>query len=92
VLDLLLRRADALFATGDLTAARLLYARAAAAGEARGATGAGMTFDPEILSQLGARGIQPDAAAAQAWYRLALVLGDASAAEHLNLLKRVISR
>ena len=92
VVGLLLRRADALFGIGDLAAARLLYSRAAAAGDARGATGAGKTFDPEILSQLGARGIKPDPAAAQAWYKLALALGDVSAAEHLDHLNRVISR
>jgi TPR repeat protein len=89
VLELLLRRGDALLALGDLAAARLLYERAAEAGDARGATGVGKTYDPQILSQLGARGIQPDPALAAAWYQKALALGDASAAARLRLLGQV---
>jgi TPR repeat protein len=88
MLQVLLRRGDTLFALGDLAAARLLYERAAAAGEARGAIGAGKTYDPQVLSQIGARGIQPDPAAAAAWYRTALELGDASAAARLRLLSQ----
>jgi hypothetical protein len=86
LVELLLRRGDALLAIGDLASARLLYERAAAAGDARGATGAGKTYDPQILSQIGARGIQPDPAAAAFWYRKALELGDGVAAARLKLL------
>jgi hypothetical protein len=86
LVELLLRRGDALLAIGDLASARLLYERAAAAGDARGATGAGKTYDPQILSQIGARGIRPDPAAAALWYRKALELGDAVAAARLKLL------
>jgi hypothetical protein len=86
LVELLLRRGDALLAIGDLASARLLYERAAAAGDARGATGAGKTYDPQVLSQIGARGIQPDPAAAALWYRKALELGDAVAAARLKLL------
>ncbi len=84
--ELLLRRGDAMLGLGDVAAARLLYERAAAAGEARGATGAGKTYDPKVLSLIRARGIQGDAAVAAAWYRKALDLGDASAATRLSLL------
>ena len=42
----LLARGDWLFATGDVASARLLYERAADAGEARAAVRLGETFDP----------------------------------------------
>jgi TPR repeat protein len=88
VLELLLKRGDALLALGDLTGARLLYERAALAGEARGATGVAQTYDPRVLLQIGARGIQGDAETAADWYRKALTLGDSSAAARLRLLSQ----
>jgi hypothetical protein len=83
MISLLMRRGDTLLALGDLSSARLLYARAAAGGDARGATGAGKTFDPVFLLIIGARGIRGDAVAAADWYRRAVELGDRSAAERL---------
>jgi len=88
MLELLLRRGDALLGLGDVASARLLYERAAQAGDARGAMGAGKTYDPQFLSQMGARGIRPDAAIAADWYRKAFALGDASAAGRLKLLSQ----
>lgn len=88
----LLSRAESMLGIGDLLAARLLYQRAAAAGDGRGATGAGMTYDPRVLSRLDARGMQPDPAAAEAWYKVALALGDTSATEFLALLSRHLAR
>ena len=87
----MLRRGDELLALGDLASARLLYERAAAAGEARGATGMAKTYDPQVLTQIGARGIQPDPDAAATWYRKALSLGDTSAAARLRMLERKVS-
>ncbi len=86
ILQLLLLRGDAMLALGDLSSARLLYERAASAGDARGAIGVAKTYDPQILSQIGARGIQADPSAAAVWYQKALDLGDASAAAPLRLL------
>jgi hypothetical protein len=86
VVEQLLRRGDAMLALGDLASARLLYERAAAAGAARGATGAGKTYDPRFLAKSGARGIRADPATAANWYRKALELGDASAAVQLREL------
>jgi TPR repeat protein len=85
-LQLLLRRGDAMLALGDVASARLLYTRAASAGDARGAFGVAKTYDPNTLSQIGARGIQADPAVAADWYGKALDLGDASAAAPLRLL------
>ena len=83
MLVLLLQRGDALLALGDVASARLLYERAAAAGDGRGATGAGKTYDPKVLLAIGARGIQGDPVTAASWYRRAIELGDRSAAERL---------
>jgi TPR repeat protein len=85
-LRLLLRRGDVMLALGDVASARLLYTRAASAGDARGTFGVAKTYDPNTLSQIGARGIQADPAVAADWYRKALDLGDASAAAPLRLL------
>ncbi len=88
MLALLLRRGDVLLALGDVSSARLLYERAAAGGDGRAATGAGKTYDPLFLSEIGARGIQADPAAAAAWYRRAIELGDQSAAERLKRMSQ----
>ncbi|MGC1408956.1 MAG: hypothetical protein WA864_08465 [Acetobacteraceae bacterium] len=90
-LELILHRGDELLALGDLAAARLLYERAASAGDARGATGMAKTYDPRVLAQMGARGIQPDPDVAASWYRKALSLGDTSAAARLRMLERRVS-
>ncbi len=84
IVDTLVRRGDALLAIGDLTSARLLYQRAAAAGDPRGAMGVAKTYDPQVLSKLNVRGVQADPAAAAEWYRKALQGTYATATAHLN--------
>ena len=71
-------RGDALFGKGDLAAARLLYERAADAGDGQAALRLGETFDPVFLDQahLSVRG---DSGAAMSWYRRARDLGAADA-------------
>ncbi|WP_415385938.1 hypothetical protein [Roseomonas sp. BN140053] len=76
----LLRRGDAMFAAGDISAARLFYERAAAAGSGAAATAMGRSFDPAFLAGIGARGIRPDPRAAATWYRRGAELGQAEAA------------
>ncbi|MDO9709260.1 hypothetical protein [Paracraurococcus lichenis] len=73
--DPILRRADAMLALGDVSAARLLYARAAAAGHAEAMLALGKLHDPLFLAEIGARGLSGDAGAAVDWYRRALALG-----------------
>jgi hypothetical protein len=85
-LTLLLSRADAMLALGDISAARRLYERAAALGSARAATAAGKTYDPAFLASIGVQGIVPDQATATEWYRKAAALGDREAADHLAKL------
>ncbi len=83
IVETLIRRADALLAVGDVTSARLLYQRSAAAGDARGMLGVAKTYDPQVLSALGVRGIQADPVAAEEWYRKAVQSTDTTAAAHL---------
>lgn len=75
-----------MLAIGDISAARLLYERAALAGSGEAAAALGRTYDSEALARLGTRGIQPDAKMAAAWYRRAVALGDTASA---NLLQRL---
>lgn len=83
----LLARGEAMLAVGDVSAARLLFERAAAGGGARVLRAAGRAYDPAVLSQLGAIGIRPDAVRAAAYYSKAAALGDAEAQRLLALLK-----
>jgi TPR repeat protein len=68
---------------GDISAARLLYERAAAAGSGRAAVATGRTYDPAFLTAIGVQGMQADPAAAAAWYRRAAELGDPEGQEQL---------
>ena len=78
----LMKRGDQLFGLGDISAARLLYQRAAEAGNAPAATALGKTYDPNFTPPGG----NPDQARAAQWYQRALTLGDPQAAD---LLKRI---
>ena len=57
VIASLLRRADALIASGDVAAARLVLRRAADAGDAGAAMTLAGTYDPANLAKLGVHGI-----------------------------------
>lgn len=88
----MVRRGNALFQHGDVSAARLLYDRAAAAGSAHAATAMGKTFDPTVLAGIGVVGLSPDPALAAFWYRRGLSLGDEEARTRLRLLPPMASR
>jgi hypothetical protein len=79
----LIRRGDEMVGLGNISAARLLYERAAMAGSGQAATAAGKTYDPTFLAAIGARGIRGDSAAALAWYQRAAALGDHEGREQL---------
>jgi hypothetical protein len=83
----LLARGDWLFATGDISAARLLYERAADAGEARAAVRLGESFDPVYLDGSHLRGLQGDRDMALFWYRHARDLGATGVASRLKKLE-----
>ena len=83
----LLARGDWLFATGDVASARLLYERAADAGEARAAVRLGETFDPVYLDASHRRGLHGDPDMAVLWYRHARDLGATEVASRLKKLE-----
>jgi TPR repeat protein len=87
--DALLARGDDLLATGDVTAARLFYQRAAEQGNAAAATAVGHTYDPAVLQLLHVRGVRGDAQMAAEWYRKAIAAGDRQAEIRL---KRLLAR
>ncbi len=85
--DRLVRRADALFRSGDVSGARLLLERSMEAGNARAAFLLAETFDPHVLASLGALGIRPDPAKARDLYARALALGVQQAGERMQALR-----
>ena len=86
VVAALLTRGNALLASGDVGAARLLYERAAGSNSGAAAAAMGKTYDPRFLAQIGAQGIAPNPQTAIAWYRRASDLGNAEAARLLTQL------
>jgi hypothetical protein len=82
----LMRRGYAVLSEGDVAAARLLFERGAPS-SAAAALAAGETYDPNFLSRIGARGVQPDRAAAASWYEKARAMGDPQAAGLLERLQ-----
>ena len=90
--EIMIRRADALLQRGDVSAARLLYERAAAAGSGRAATAMGKTFEATFLAAIGVTGMSADPALAAVWYRRALSLGDLEARTRLQAVPPATSR
>jgi hypothetical protein len=79
-----------LVARGDITAARMMFQRAAEAGEAAGAFALAETYDPVVLERLRLRGgITPDLALARAWYERARDLGSFAARERISRLAQL---
>jgi hypothetical protein len=81
----MVRRGAELLVNGDVAAARLMYLRAAEAGEAVAAFALAETYDPLVLAK---GGVPPDVALARAWYEKARELGSAMAPERLDRLTR----
>lgn len=90
--EIMVRRADALLQHGDVSAARLLYERAAAVGSGHAATAMGRTFDAAFLSGISVVGLSADPALAAKWYRRGLDLGDEEARVRLQILQPAPSR
>jgi hypothetical protein len=82
----MLRRADDLIKSGDLSSARLLLRHVAEAGDARAAFTLAGTFDPNVLKALGLQDGAPDIALARLWYERAARLGSADAPRRLQQL------
>jgi hypothetical protein len=75
----MLRRADDLIKSGDLSSARLLLRRVAEAGDARAAFTLAGTYDPNVLNVLGLQDGAPDIALARLWCERAAQLGSGDA-------------
>jgi TPR repeat protein len=69
---------------GNVSAARMLYQRAADAGVGVAALKLAETYDPVFLAARELRGVKPDPVAAEAWYRRAAELGDVEATKRLG--------
>lgn len=82
----LLKRGNDLVARGDLVGARLVFERAAQAGESSAALALASTYDPVVLERLGERGLAPNIAMARFWYEKAKELGSKEAPERLEVL------
>jgi hypothetical protein len=79
----LINRAKILFASGDISPARLLLERAADAQEPTAALLLARTYDPDVLRTQNVRNILPDPAMARIWYQRAAQLGSADAQRRL---------
>jgi TPR repeat protein len=82
----LVARGDAFVQTRDIASARLLYERAADAGNGRAALRMGESFDPAFLDSIGISRMLGDRRLALSWYRRACDLGDSEAVQLLQKL------
>lgn len=83
MVDALLKQGKAMLSLGDISAARLLFARAAESGNGEAALALGDTYNPEFLAEHGVVGPQADLELAKGWYRKALTFGEPRARERL---------
>jgi hypothetical protein len=80
----LMKKGDAQLEEGNVSAARLLYERAAEAGLAQAAMTLAATFDAAEFARLKLRGVEADANQARRWYERARQLGAPGAEERLR--------
>ena len=71
---------------GDIVTARMIFERAAKAGDAAAALALAAAYDPIVLAKVGVLGMDTDVEKARIWYANALSLGAAQAADRLNAL------
>jgi TPR repeat protein len=83
MIDALLKQGKAMLSIGDISAARLLFARAAESENGEAALALGDTYNPVFLAEHGVVGPQADLELAKAWYRKALAFGEPRARERL---------
>jgi len=82
----LMKRADALIASGDLPSARLILQWLAETHNAQAAYQLGMTYDPAFIQRLGAVSIVPDPTRSRTWYERARDWGSSKASQRLRAL------
>src|SRR5262249_48968910 len=86
VIEVLVEPGQEFAASGDFVTARVVFQRAAEAGNAVAALAMGASYDPAVLAGLGARGVDADVNKARSWYQRAKDLGLAEASRRLDLL------
>jgi len=82
----LMHQGQQLVAAGDLASARLVFRRAAEAGDAAAALAMGAAFDPTVLAQIGVHGTSADVDKARSWYEKAKRFGSPDALRRLEIL------
>jgi hypothetical protein len=85
---LLVQQGEKFISDGDIVTARVIFERAAKAGDAAAALALAAAYDPFVLAKLGVLGIDTDVEKARIWYEKAQNLGAAQAADRLNALVR----
>lgn len=86
----LIARGQTYFANGDVVSARLVFRRAAEAGDAHAALALGGTYDPLVLRSLGVIGVVSDATRARSWYEKAAELGSREAPQRIDQLAQSV--
>lgn len=85
-IKLLMQKGSQFVMSGDLVSARLVFLRAAEAGNAAAALALGSTYDPVWLAKRGTRGVGTDIEKARSWYEQARKLGSPDAPYLLEML------
>jgi hypothetical protein len=85
-LRLLVEQGERFIKDGDIVTARMIFERAAKAGDAAAALALAAAYDPIVLAKVGVLGMDTDVEKARIWYENALSLGAAQAADRLNAL------
>jgi hypothetical protein len=86
VIKLLMKQGEQFIAAGDVVTARIVFQRAAEAGNANAAIALGTTYDPNVLAKPGVVGVSADSEKARSWYQKAENLGSPDARGRLDVL------
>jgi TPR repeat protein len=81
-----MKQGEEFMAVGDVAAARVVFRRAAEAGEAAAALAMGTTYDPLFFKRMGALGVTPDPYQARSWYEKAKDFGSPEAPRRIKML------
>jgi hypothetical protein len=86
-ITLLMKQGEQFIAVGDVITARIVFQRAAEAGDADAALALGATYDPIVLAYLGVAGLGANVEKARIWYQKAESLGSTDATRRLAILE-----
>ena len=86
-IKLFMKQGEQFIAAGDVVTTRIVFQRAAEAGDANAAMALGATYDPTVLAKLGVAGLGADLEKARTWYQKAESLGSTEATRRLAILE-----